>query len=237
LTVPTCTGCPGASTRSPQAPDAGVPEQRLPVLGLDMGAEPERSSGSLRCFGSINTGMNSPCHPASRCRTTTCPTCCWRYSGRTAAKILTATTGALFAVELAITDPTLIGLRAFRIEIRNWLDHRRRTAPAWKAVGFHLWLCRDRTLRGALSAGSLGPSEICSTLGARWPIRLRTIRPDDLRTELYAAIRPSMIAAPVPARGRYWRLRVSIWPRRKQTARAGSRPQNPIFGPMPMVLS
>lgn len=181
-----------------------------------------------------------PCHSAHRCNKVTCEACCWRAARQTTLSILHRGHGPLNTIALTISDPSPEGFRAFRVAVRNRIDHLRRKFPLWTALSILVWFQRDGTIKGIVSLGLLGPNDIVKGL-ERWKPKLGPeIGPDELRVAIWDATKPSAIWCKGEARGRYQDVRFGIWPR--QMLRSAHLPwkrqdsaEYPL-GPMPVII-
>lgn len=112
--------------------------------------------------------MNNCCFQP-RCARTDCVVCARRYAGRLTRRILNISTGKLFAIETKLASPTLADFRTFRIEARNFVDHRRRCCCWWREFMLHVWLSQSGWVRGVSSLGSLTSFEVLDAFQSRWP--------------------------------------------------------------------
>ncbi len=175
------------------------------------------------------------CSPQVRCLSPKCPTCAWKFTGRLTARISGTPTGQLCATEIEIPNPHRF--REWRVEARNFLDHRRRKDILWRRFGCHVFLSKDGWLRGVMTLGQLGLVEVSEAFSTRWSTTLRVFEPGDLRMIVWAALKPSVIYTAGPPQGRYWPLRCSIWPCRRSEAPMVDRSPSPdLLDPMPVLF-
>jgi hypothetical protein len=187
----------------------------------------------------INHRMGLKCSSQRRCGRITCEPCARRYAGRVSRRILGTATGSLYAIEFGIRVSSPADFWAWRVEARNSIDYRRRGDRWWRDISLNVWLCADGYVRGVVALGSLTASEVVATFDARWATTLRPIDPAHLRTEIYAAIRPAVIAAQRPSCGRYQSLKFAVWPQRslpKKMRLPDPRLPGRYIEPMPILL-
>jgi len=154
-------------------------------------------------------------------------------------RMLSTATGSLHVIEIDIDAAKYSEFWAWRVEVRNLVDYRRRGDRWWRDFCMTLWLCADGHVRGIAGLGSLTPTEVISTLSTRWTTTLRPITRASLRSEILAAIDPTVIAVPQSIRGRYQALKFSIWPQRVRTSAVllpASHPPTSDIEPMPVVF-
>jgi hypothetical protein len=182
--------------------------------------------------------MTRTCRSNHRCSQITCETCCWRYCLGMTRRILSTATGGFYSIKLTIPGLAPDGFRDWRVQARNFLDYQRRRSRFWKSVGLHLWLAQDGKLNGIISLGLLGPSEVISTFISRWSPTIRPIAPEEVRQELYAVARPSVVSTFSPGRGRYQPRKFSVWPcwRSRPSASAQARRYQQSMEPMPVIF-
>lgn len=182
--------------------------------------------------------MTVKCSSQIRCSSITCERCVRRYSNRVAWRILATNPRNLFAIEI---NAALLSFAAFwrwRVEARNWLDHRRRASRYWKSVGLYVWLSRDRWVRGVIALNALTKDEVETALGRRWSITLRGINHADLNHQIYATVLPNVISISGPVQSRYQLRKLAIWPRREPVLsepRLSPR-ENNFIEPMPILI-
>jgi hypothetical protein len=70
----------------------------------------------------------------------------------------------------------------------------------------------DGSVRGIVSLGSVMEDEFIEAFGQRWPTILRAIAVEDVRNEVYFAIRPGLISDPETGEGRYQPVRLAVEP-------------------------
>jgi hypothetical protein len=103
--------------------------------------------------------------------------------------------------------------RSWRIQFRNFVDHRRRVCRWWRDVGFWLWLGKDGCVRGIVSLGAVTEEEFIEAVGRRWPVKLTHIPVEHLRREAYLhALRPGIVSDTGPHGDRYRGIRVAVEP-------------------------
>ncbi len=156
--------------------------------------------------------MTQPCSSAHRCARTSCEPCAWRYSLHISRRILAAHPRQLYVVtiEAFLHDPT--AFRSWRVRLRNVVDHRRRACRWWREVGLWLWLGADGRVRGIVSLGAVTEEEFIEVIERRWPTTLRPIDVEELRSEVYFAVRPGIIFDTGPHQGRYQAIRLAVEP-------------------------
>ena len=136
-----------------------------------------------------------------------------RYASRLSRKIVACAPRQLFAVEFKTAISSMEEFALWRVQMRNAVDHFRRQNIWARDLGVWVWLSQDGQARGILSLGSTTQTEFSSAFARRWPTTLRPIASSDMKDELGAAIRPSMIAG--PAAGGYQGLRLFVCPRKQ----------------------
>jgi hypothetical protein len=175
------------------------------------------------------------CCSQSRCTRIDCAVCARRYAGRLAKRIQTTATGKFFAIELSLPSPSLADFWSFRVEARNFIDHRRRSDQWWREFMLQVWLCQHE-LRGIGSLGSLIESEVLEAFQTRWPTSIRPLSSENLRLEIVQIVRPGLLPL-AEMSARYQSLKLAIWPRREKRMSA-PRLQPPRYDlePMPIVF-
>jgi hypothetical protein len=122
--------------------------------------------------------------------------------------------------------------RSWRVSVRNLLDHQRRGSRWWRGVSLYCWLGQDRRVRGVVNLDAITSEEFTEAF-ARWEPSLRRIAGEELADEVYAVMRPGVIAEPT-GRG-YQSVRLTI----RATVRM-TRPASPsmptVILPMPVLL-
>jgi hypothetical protein len=157
--------------------------------------------------------MTSKCRSQHRCALTSCASCARRYASRLSRRILAHEARNLHVVEIGIGTSHVSDFHSWRIEARNLIDYRRRTSRWWCESGLHVWLAHDSRLLGVVTLGSVTAEEFILAFTSRWPTALRPISSDNLRNEIFGAVRPGVIT---PAgSSRYQSLKLAIWPRRR----------------------
>jgi hypothetical protein len=197
--------------------------------------ESHRADARVNLPGAINTFMKKCCSQ-SRCGQIDCAACAHRYAGRLAKRIEVVASGRMFAIEMALPSPTLADFWSFRVEARNFIDHRRRPCPWWRALLLHLWLSQSGRVRGIGSLGSLTSSEVLEAFQSRWPTSIRPLGSENLRSEIVQIVRSgSLLSTEMSAR--YQSMKLAIWPRREKRLPT-LRFQQPRYDlePMPIVL-
>jgi hypothetical protein len=181
--------------------------------------------------------MTAKCTSQIRCSLITCERCARRFSNRVARRILATSPRNLFALQIDAALPSLAAFWCWRVEARNWIDHRRRASAFWKSVGLYVWLSQDRWLRGVIALNALTKDEAEIGLSRRWPITLQQIDHTDLSHHLYAAVRPSVISISGPVQARYQPRKLAIGPRGKLmlTGLHPSRTDQTVE-PMPVLI-
>ncbi len=170
--------------------------------------------------------MPYACRSANRCSDLRRPTCAWRYCRSQAIQILTKSNGPLHTITLTIPDPSPEGFRVWRIEIRNRVDYLRRKSSAWRNFGFHGWVQRDGTVRGIITLGRMGRSEVERGL-TRWGATLgQEVGPEDLRVAIWRVTMPGAISPQVAEGRRYQGRRFAIHPRRPADRDTSVRPMS-----------
>lgn len=182
--------------------------------------------------------MRAKCTSENRCSSISCERCARRYSRRVARRILATNPKNLFAIEIDAALPSLRAFWCWRVEARNWIDHRRRASGFWKSAGLYVWLSQDSRVRGVIKLDAITKDEVETTLGRRWPITLRNVNHADLHHHIYAAVRPDVIWSDGQDQSRYQFRKLTIWPRRKPvlTEPSPSPRQNNFIEPMPILI-
>jgi hypothetical protein len=167
--------------------------------------------------------MKPKCRSQNRCALTSCASCARRYANRLARRILAHGAKNLHIVEIDISACSPLDFRTWRVAARNILDHLRRSNwnSWWRDCGLHVWLGADGKLRGVAFLGAVTPHEFNSAFGSRWPTALRPISSDNLRNEIFGAVRPGVIV-PAESSSRYQALKLAIWPRRRSPPKKSS---------------
>jgi len=98
-----------------------------------------------------------------------------------------------------------------------------------------VWLGQDGRVRGIVALGSITPEEFSEAF-ARWEPRLRRIGPEELTDEVYAAMRPGVIAEAACGGYRSVRFRVKQKARTSRALPVIQRENVPEFAPMPVIL-
>ncbi len=181
--------------------------------------------------------MKPFCSSNRRCYRTSCEPCAWRHSLNISRRILNTDLRRLFAVTFAPTHAARTNFRSWRIKVRNLVDYRRRECRWWWDVGLWCWLGADGCVRGIASLGSITEGEFVGAFGWRWPTALRSIDHQELRNEVYFAMRPGIIAHPKPT-GRYQSVRFVVAPRthRRRPVVASGWTEFPSSQPIPVLL-
>lgn len=156
-----------------------------------------------------------------------------------ARRLLTRVTGSLHMIEIDLAPSGYPDFWAWRVEVRNFVDYRRRGDRRWRDTCMSVWLSADGHVRGIIGLGSLIPAEVLAAFHGRWPTTLCSISPADLLREITAVIDPAVIAAPPSSHGRYQHVKFSIWPQQRR-AKAASlfalRPLASYVEPMPVLI-
>ena len=92
------------------------------------------------------------------------------------------------------------------------MDYRRQESRWWRDLGLWGWLGSDGHVRGIVNLGSVLEDEFLRAFGRRWPTTFRTIEVQDVRNEVYLAMRPGIIFDAGPHHSRYQRVRLCIEP-------------------------
>lgn len=182
--------------------------------------------------------MTAKCTSQIRCSSISCERCARRYSNRVARRILATNPRNLFALEVDAALPSLPAFCCWRVEARNWIDHRRRASAYWKSAGLYVWLSQDSWVRGVIALNALTRNEVEIAFGGRWPSTLRKVDHAYLHHHIYAAVRPNVISIYGPDRARYQSRKLAIWPRREPVLgkpRLSPRKNN-FIEPMPILI-
>jgi len=158
------------------------------------------------------------CSSFNRCRSVQCNACRWRYSGRIARRAV-SNGRRFYTIEIDLE----LGRENFRrwaSRVRNVVEYRRARARWWDEVSLTVWLCRDQRARGIVALGSIQEAEFIKGF-ERWPTKIRTIPPEDVRAEIYQLLHVDKLAA-VPNARRYQSINFGIGPRKLKS-----------MGPMP----
>jgi hypothetical protein len=125
--------------------------------------------------------------------------------------------------------------RSWRIAARNVIDHQRRGSRWWRGVSLHCWLGQDGRVRGVVSLHAITKAEF-EEATRRWGPTFRRIAEEELADEVYAALRPDIVAE--GDGGGYQTIRFTVRPQR--TIRAVRQPLGPrqvaLIEPMPLLL-
>jgi hypothetical protein len=130
-------------------------------------------------------------------------------------RILATSTGPHYTIILPTPDLSPSEIPTTRVQLRNAIDHLRRRYPPWRDYTAHLWLTRTGNLNGIVSLGTLGPQEVTEKLGTRWPMTLSPLAAEDLRVEVYRALR--RVWAEGGAGRRYQPVSIHVGPRRMRS--------------------
>jgi hypothetical protein len=182
--------------------------------------------------------MGANCCSRSRCRRISCEICARRYARRITRRILTATTAKHYVITIDLPSFSLADFWAWRVEVRNFVDYRRRVCRYWRGFALHVWFSPGGLIRGITSLDSVTCCEVTEAFGARWPTTLRSIESAAVRQEITAVTRPCMVRLP-SASARYQRLKLAIWPLRSgapSVPRLDRKSVTPLIEPMPIII-
>jgi hypothetical protein len=183
--------------------------------------------------------MIKKCCSANRCARIECPTCARRYARRVARDLLSSATGQIYAISIAAGIGSLDDFRQWRVSLWNIVSYRRNVCRWWNDIHMRSWCGRDGCIRGIIVLGSVTENEFLTTLGARWPMTLRSIRLVALYDELYAVVCPDVILADDPTHARYQPRQMTVRPHRvRATQKHPVDPMmcNPFDDPMPLLI-
>jgi hypothetical protein len=155
------------------------------------------------------------CCSQNRCGRLDCGNCSWRAAGPVARRIMANDPRHLHAVSIEVPISSLADFWLWRVQARNVVDYRR-ASRWWSELTLCVWLRHDNRLCGILSLGAITPGEFEAAVGRRWPMTLRAIDPTKVREEIYAVIRPGMIADCGLTRGWYQPVKFAVWPKRQR---------------------
>jgi hypothetical protein len=178
------------------------------------------------------------CTSQNRCSSISCERCARRYGRRVARRILVTRPRHLFEIKIDASLLSVMDFWQWRVDVRNWIDHRRRSSRHWRSAGLYLWLSHDSRVRGVITLDAITRAEVEIALGKRWPITLHSIDPTDLHQRIYAAVRPNVISLREPDQGRYQPRKLAIWPHRIPVLiepRLSPR-ENNFTEPMPILI-
>jgi hypothetical protein len=143
----------------------------------------------------------------------------------------------LHAVRIEISARSPDEFAVWRTAARNNVDYRRRRDERWQDLSMVVWVGRDGRARGVVSLGTLSECEFMARFGDRWPTRLDAIHPECLRLEIWAAMRPGVVADVQPSGARYQHVRWAIWPSKGRQQSGPSQTGNAaLIAPMPTLL-
>ncbi|MDF2970552.1 MAG: hypothetical protein K0R61_1002 [Microvirga sp.] len=163
-----------------------------------------------------------------------CPICAGRFARRRARAILATNPRQLHAVNFR-TALYPGEFRCWRVSVRNLIDHQRRSSNWWRGVSMHVWLGQDGRVRGVVALDAIMAEEFEEAF-RRWPPTMRRIAPEELADEVYAAVRPGVIAE--ANGGGYQKVRFTVRPRAVQPAvkRPVHRAALTPVEPMPVLM-
>lgn len=95
--------------------------------------------------------------------------------------------------------------------MHNIIAYRRRQSRWWRSVGIWGWW-NGTGLRGLVELGSITPTEFASALRRHGEIRLRPIKIENIRTEVYAAAMSVSAVAGIGSIGRYQSTKIAVEP-------------------------
>jgi hypothetical protein len=143
-----------------------------------------------------------------------------------------------YVIEIALEPSSFADFWAWRVEVRNVVDYRRRTDRWWRDLAVSVWLSQDGVMRGIVALGAVTPDEFLAAF-ARWPTALRPITPSTLRDEVYAIVQPSRLAFPALPPRRYQSLKLTIAARRNTSKSISPLSEKAVcryLEPMPILL-
>lgn len=200
--------------------------------------DPSRNAANLHAHEMEWPDLPPSCTSQNRCSLISCERCARRYSARVARRILATSPRNLFAIEIDAALPSFAAFWRWRVEVRNWLDHRRRASRYWKSVGLYAWFSQDSLVRGIITLDAVTKDEVETALGRRWSIAVRGINHADLNHQIYAAVRPNVIWNCGPVQSRYQSRKLAIWPSGEpilSEPRLSPR-ENNFIEPMPILI-
>jgi len=109
----------------------------------------------------------------------------------------------------------------------------------WRGLSLSVWLSKDGLVRGIVSLGAVTVEEFQAAVERRWPVTLRAIDPATVREEVYAVIRPGLIADFGSDRGRYQPLKFYLGPKRRaerKRPQTGACEASGWVEPMPVLV-
>jgi hypothetical protein len=183
--------------------------------------------------------MTKKCCSANRCARIECPKCARRYARRVAYDFLFSATGQIYAITITAGIDSLNDFGGWRVSAWNTFSYRR-NCRWWRDVAMRVWLSRDSSIRGAVALGSVTEHEFLTAIKTRWPVTLRSIRPEALYDEIYAVVRPDMIMADDPSHARYQPRQMTVRPhcaRVTPTHPVDAILFDPFDDPMPLLIA
>ena len=121
----------------------------------------------------------------------------------------------------------------WRKAIHNAVSYQRRQYRRWRGVG--IWGWHDGAgIRGLVALDTIGATEFAQTFRRHGELHLRLIRDEDVRVEVYRAVRSIPATLADHRSGRYQSLKIAIAP---MNAKKPSLPLPAIFiDPLPCLL-
>jgi hypothetical protein len=200
--------------------------------------DPSRNAAHLHAHETEWPDLRPSCTSQNRCSSISCERCAKRYGRRVARRILATNPRNLFGIEINAALSSLGAFWCWRIEVRNWVDHRRRVDRHWRSAGLYVWLSQDGWVRGVIALNALTTDEVEATLGRRWPITLRRVDQSVLCCHIYETIRPPAIWSDKRDQSRYQHRKLVIWQRRTPALIEPRVPptKNNFIEPMPFLI-
>uniref|UniRef100_A0A9E8CLG2 Uncharacterized protein n=1 Tax=Bosea sp. NBC_00436 TaxID=2969620 RepID=A0A9E8CLG2_9HYPH len=163
-----------------------------------------------------------------------CPTCTWRYSLHVAREILAREPRHLHAITIERSTPGPGDFRQWRRAVHNAISYQRRRYRRWRNVG--LWGWYDGTaMHGLVALDTITTTEFRHAFRRHGELRLRPIATEDVRVEVYEAVR-SIPATSIGQRSaRYQSIKIAIAP---TMTKKPFRPliDNMVVEPLPIIF-
>lgn len=140
-----------------------------------------------------------------------CPTCTWRYSLHVAREILACEPHRLHAITIERSTPGIGDFRQWRKAVHNAMSNQRRRYRRWRGVGIWGWY-DGANMHGLVALDTITATEFRHAFQRHGELRLRPIAKEDVRVEVYGAVR-SIPAISIDQRSaRYQSIKIAIAP-------------------------
>lgn len=163
-----------------------------------------------------------------------CPGCAWRYSRHVAREIVAYKSSRLYVMTIPLSAVVAGDFGRRRKAIHNAVSYQRRRFRQWRGVGIWGWHI-GADIRGFVALDMIAATEFTLAFRRHGQLHLRPISAEEVRVEVYRAVRSIPPTLADQRSGRYQSLKIAITPMPMQNTSTALLPAA-IIHPLPMLM-